>query len=73
MQFHFAAKSELNTCAGMNGQIPWTAIRDYGLTYGLTVEEIDDFTRMIRALEEGMREGQEDLDSEKPKEQVNED
>lgn len=58
MSFYFQAKSELNTCVGMGEQIPWTAIRDYAETYGLNVDQLDDLTRKIRAMEEGAREAQ---------------
>jgi len=67
MDFYFVAKRELNTCAGINGQIPWTAIRDYAETYGLSLDEMDDLTRMVRAMEHGVHMAEKDLESEKPK------
>lgn len=57
MMFYFQAKSELNTCVDMGGQIPWTAIKAYAEAYGLHVDQMDDLTRYIRAMEEGVREG----------------
>lgn len=55
MSFYFQAKAELNTCVDMGGQIPWTAIKAYAEAYGLNVDEMDDLTRNIRAMEEGVR------------------
>lgn len=66
MDFYFVAKRELNTCANSQGVIPWTAIRDYAAHYGLSAEETDDFTRIIRAMEEGMREAETKLKDEAP-------
>lgn len=65
MSFYFEAKSELNTCADMHGVIPWTAILSYAQTYGLDVEQFDDFKRIIRSMEEGVRKAREELNDSK--------
>lgn len=54
MGFYFAAKRELNTDANDAGVIPWTALKIYADTYGLDVEQFDEFVRIIRAMEAGI-------------------
>jgi len=66
MEFYFAAKAELNTCVGPVGKIPWTAINDYAIAYGLSLDEMDDLTRMIRAMEDGVSDAEDALKDEKP-------
>ncbi len=39
----------------MNGIIPWTAARDYASTYGMDVEEFQDFWDKLRGMEEAVR------------------
>jgi len=67
MGFYFEAKRELNTCTGMDGQITWTAIREYAATYDLDVDQFDDLRSYIRAMEEGVRESMKEIEEAKKK------
>lgn len=55
MEFYFHAMGELKTDAQTGGAIPWSAMLLYADTYGLDLEEFDQFVRNIRAMEKGIR------------------
>jgi hypothetical protein len=46
-QFYFQAYKRLHACSGMNGQIPWTAIVEYGREFDLEGDELEEFVTII--------------------------
>ncbi len=53
LQWYFKAFLDLSTCRPGGGNIPWTAMHDWGRVHGLTVDatEFDRFVALIRAMD----------------------
>jgi hypothetical protein len=45
--------------------IPWTAIRRYAETYGMSFEEFDEFLAIIRSMEDGREDAQAAIQAER--------
>lgn len=52
-QFYWTAYKRLRACASYGGQIPWTAINEYGKENGLQGDELEEFVTVIELVSEG--------------------
>lgn len=55
LEWYYEAFGKLTTCRSIGmgaGPIPWTAMNDYGIRYGLDGEEQDDFEYLIGAMDD---------------------
>ena len=55
LMFYFQSFLELHSSRIMDGQIPWTAVNDYGQRYNLDELEFEDFRYMIREIDDEWR------------------
>lgn len=54
--FYFNAFHELATCRQFEGgDIPWTAVKDYGIFWGLDNDSVADLFTVIRLVESELR------------------
>lgn len=70
MDFYFHAFRDLQTCANMNGQIPWVAAKQYADTYGMNVEEFQDMWSKVRFLEDSIKKANEEVKDMLPKKEA---
>lgn len=59
LRMYWDAFHDLSTCRqiGMaSGPIPWTALNEYALRYGIVGDGFDRFCRLIRAMDDVVRE-----------------
>lgn len=51
LDLYYEAFFALNSCRGMGGPIPWTAIREYANYMGVEADEFDRLVLLIREME----------------------